>query len=114
MIKKLTTADWSCIIDKVSKKLQGWVGNLLSFGGRLTLVNSILSAVPLCMLSLYKMPVNVRKQIDRIRRRFLRQGNVGPRKKYSLVNWDLICYPKEYGGLGVKDLHLMNLSLLVN
>ncbi|XP_078152676.1 uncharacterized protein LOC144547863 [Carex rostrata] len=72
--KKLSTADWSCIIDKVTKKLQGWVGNLLSIGGRLTLVNSVLTAIPLYMLSLYKMPVKVRQQIDRIRRRFLWQG----------------------------------------
>lgn len=41
------------------------------------------------------------------------QGNAGPRKKNSLVNWDLVCYPKEFGGLGVKDLHLMNVSLLI-
>ena len=65
------------------------------------------------MLSLYIMPVKIRKQIDRIRRRFLWQGNACPRKKYSLVNWDLVCYPKDYGGLGVKDLNLMNISLLV-
>ncbi|XP_078176387.1 uncharacterized protein LOC144569787 [Carex rostrata] len=65
--KKLTTAEWSCIVDKVTKKLQGWVGNLLSIGGHLTLVNSVLTAVPLYMLSLYKMPVKIRKQIDRVR-----------------------------------------------
>lgn len=29
---KLSIANWSCIIDKVTKKLQGWVGNLHSIG----------------------------------------------------------------------------------
>lgn len=59
--KKLYIADWSCIIDKVTKKLQGWVENLFSIGRRLTLVNYVLTSVPLYMLSLNKMPVKVRR-----------------------------------------------------
>lgn len=31
--KKLTVADWGYVIDTISKKLQGWIGNLLSIGG---------------------------------------------------------------------------------
>lgn len=96
--KKLTVADWRYVIDTISKKLQGWIGNLLSIGGRLTFLNSVLTAVPLYVLSLYKMPAKVIKQIDQVRCRFLWQGNSGPRKKYSLLNWTDVCYPKAFGG----------------
>ena len=34
------------------------------------------------------------------------------RKRYYLVRWTRICRSKEKGGLGVKDLHKQNLSLL--
>ena len=36
----------------------------------------------------------------------------GFEKKYHLVRWETITKPKEKGGLGVKDLRKMNISLL--
>lgn len=71
--KKLTVADWRYVIDTISKKLQGWIGNLLSIGGRLTFLNSVLTAMPLYVLSLYKMPAKVIKQIDQVKCIFLWQ-----------------------------------------
>lgn len=50
---KLKKADWSFLIEKIEKKLQNWKGQMLSIGGRHTLVNSVLSAVPLYTLSVY-------------------------------------------------------------
>lgn len=67
----------------------------------MTLVNSVLSAVPLYTLSLYKMPTKIHRQIDRVRNQFLWQGTGTKRKTYSLVNWKVVCLNKEYGGLGV-------------
>ncbi|PNT60803.1 hypothetical protein BRADI_5g05195v3 [Brachypodium distachyon] len=34
------------------------------------------------------------------------------KKKYHLVKWKLICRPKKKGGLGVKNLRTLNISLL--
>ena len=84
--KKLSGADWGFVIDKVHKKLQSWKGNFLSIGGRVTLINSVLSAVPLYALSLYRLPKKIKQQLDKARCRFLWQGNSSPRKKYSMVN----------------------------
>jgi len=39
-------------------------------------------------------------------------GKEGFEKKYHLVRWETITKPKEKGGLGVKDLRKMNISLL--
>jgi hypothetical protein len=33
-------------------------------------------------------------------------------RKYHVVKWTLICRPKEKGGLCIKDLEKMNISLL--
>ena len=36
----------------------------------------------------------------------------GARRKYHLVKWDTICKSKVKGGLGIKDISKMNISLL--
>lgn len=68
---KLQNSDRNFLIDKVKNKLQHWKGQLLSSGGRLTLVNSVLSSVPLYALSIFKIPTQVLKRLDCLRRKFL-------------------------------------------
>jgi hypothetical protein len=58
-----------------------------------------------------KMPVQVRKKVVRIQRDFL-WGGVNGRKKLSWVKWKVVCKDKKKGGLGVRDLEVVNLSLL--
>jgi len=84
--KRPAKADWMPLIKKVEKKRYGWKGKLLSMGGRLTLVNSVLSAIPMYYMSVYKLPSWVEERIDQIRRNFLwgRSTNI---KGYNLMNW---------------------------
>ena len=110
--KSLTDIDWQILIDKIEKKLQTWKGSLLSLGGRVTLLNSVLSAIPLYWLSIYRLPVKIRHKIDKIRRKFLWHGGNSTRKKYHLVEWRVVCKSKNQGGLGILDLKLMNKALL--
>ena len=37
---------------------------------------------------------------------------IGLKKKISLVRWEKITLSKEYGGLGIKQMHYMNLALM--
>jgi hypothetical protein len=57
--RKLRINDSDVLVHKVIGKLSNWSGSLLSFGGRLTLINSVLSAILLYMFSLYKVPILV-------------------------------------------------------
>ena len=34
------------------------------------------------------------------------------RKKYRLAKWDILCQPKDQGGLGIHNLELKNIALL--
>lgn len=45
--KKLSTYEWQPLISKIENRLQTWKGSLLSLEGRVTLLNSVLSAIPL-------------------------------------------------------------------
>lgn len=69
--RKTTYNDWTVIIDKITSKLESWKSKYLSIRGRLTLLNSVLSAVPTYYLLVLHLPVRVEKEIGRLRRRFL-------------------------------------------
>lgn len=43
---------------------------------------------------------------------FFWQGN-SKKRKYYLVKWSKVCKAKKKGGLGIKNLRKMNVSLLV-
>lgn len=110
--KQLQVADWQFLVDKIEGRLKNWQGHLLSIGGRITLLNFVLSSIPLYTLSIYKIPLTVLKQIDKIRRRFLWQGT-STKKKYSLLDWKAVCIAKQFGDLGILDLRQINLALLL-
>lgn len=109
--KRIFKKDWIDMENKMEKKLGCWMGRLQSIGGRLVLINSSLTNVPLYMISFYSLPVGVRERIDYFRRRFLWQEDQGIRK-YHLVNWQEICTPRDQGGLGVLNLDIMNKAML--
>jgi hypothetical protein len=109
--KKLCKSLWSPIVEKIESKLGSWQGRFLSLGGRLVLINSSLTNVPLYMLSMYKSPKCVLKKMDIFRKILLWQGGHN-HKKYHLAEWNLVCSPKNMGGLGVLDLQKMNEALL--
>lgn len=56
--------DWEGLILKVKSRLSTWKVQHLSLGGRLTLVNSVLSAIPTYWMSIFRLPCWVTKKID--------------------------------------------------
>jgi len=62
-------------------------------------------------MSIYLLPKSVVNILDKQRRSLFWQGG-GTKKKYHLVKWSVICLSKQKGGLGVKDIFKMNISLL--
>ena len=60
---------------------------------------------------MYLLPKLIHEKLDKQRRTFFWQGG-GQKKKYHLLRWDIINKSKTYGGLGIKNIHKMNVSLL--
>jgi len=63
------------------------------------------------MMSFFEIPKGVRKKLDYFRSRFFWQSDEHKRK-YWLAKWDILCQPKEQGGLGIQNLELKNIALL--
>lgn len=93
----LNREDWIPLIDRVEKRLDSWKGNCLSCGGRLVLVNSVLSAMPIHYMSFYILPKWVIQRADRIRRSFFWKGERAAACCFSLIRWSTLCSPKPQG-----------------
>ncbi|XP_039003298.1 uncharacterized protein LOC120130004 [Hibiscus syriacus] len=83
----------------------------LSIAGRTVLIKSVLNALPNYYMSLFKLPVVVRKKLKSIMANFL-WGSSAEKKRFHWVNWNTICKNKELGELGISDLKLRNRALL--
>lgn len=59
------------MVEKVEKRLKGWKNVLLSMGGRLVLIQSVLHSIPTYYLSLFRISIGVAKRIEKIMRDFL-------------------------------------------
>jgi hypothetical protein len=105
-------ATWEPLIVSLRKRLASWDNKFASLGGRIVLLNSVLNAIPIFYLSYLKIPGIVWKQIRRLQREFLWGCRRG-RKKVNWIKWDVVCLPKSKGGLGVRDIRVVNISLLV-
>ena len=99
--------EWKCIEDRFEKKLSCWKGNLISYGGWLVLINSVLTSLLMFLLSFFNVPVGVRKILDFYISLLFWQSD-DAKKKYRLARWDIICRPKDQGGLGIENLEVKN------
>ena len=101
------------MIDKIAARLLAWKGKLLNRAGRLTLVRSVLTAVPIYFLTVFALRKWALKKIDRLRRGLLWRGAEQANGGHCLVNWKQVLLPKELGGLGVLDLDCFGRALIL-
>ncbi|WVZ90234.1 hypothetical protein U9M48_036551 [Paspalum notatum var. saurae] len=87
--RKLRNSDWVKVEKRFLKKLNSWKGKHLSIGGRLTLINSVLTSLPMYMMSFFSIPKGVLKKLDYFRSRFFWQGDEN-KKKYRLAKWTIL------------------------
>ena len=100
---KIRNSDWKITEMKFEKNLSGWKGKLMSVGGRVVLINLVLTSLVMFMLSFFEVPRGVLEMIDYFRSRFFWQGE-NHKKKYRLARWDILCQPKDQRGLGIHNI----------
>lgn len=113
--KRLNKMHYMPLIERISKKLTTWKASMLSIGGRITLLNATLTAMPIYMMQTFLLPKWVINRIDKVRRAFLWHGHKaqqGGKRYMSLASWELVTTTREQGGLGIKNLHTFNKALL--
>ena len=76
------------MIDRVSRRLDGWKKAFLSLGGRITLILSCLSHILSYFLSLFKILASLASRIEKMQKGFsmirLWRGKKGPSNKFGI------------------------------
>ncbi|KAF1858738.1 hypothetical protein Lal_00044771 [Lupinus albus] len=54
---------WTPILNRIKSRIASWSKSQISFGGRVILINVILSAIPLYFPSFYKAPLSAIQSI---------------------------------------------------
>nr|GEV44813.1 RNA-directed DNA polymerase, eukaryota [Tanacetum cinerariifolium] len=103
--------DWREVIEKVNLRLSKWKMKCLSIGGRLTLLKSVLGAMPIFNMSIFKVPTKVLKLLESIRGRFF-NGHGSDSRKAHWIKWDKVLTNKDKGGLGVSSFFALNRGLM--
>ncbi|GKA24925.1 hypothetical protein Tco_0710958 [Tanacetum coccineum] len=68
---------------------------------------SVLTAIPIYHMSLFKVPAGILKDMESIRRNFF-NGIDKSERKMVWIGWDNILASKKNGGLGVSSLYATN------
>nr|GEU47367.1 RNA-directed DNA polymerase, eukaryota, reverse transcriptase zinc-binding domain protein [Tanacetum cinerariifolium] len=126
---------WSEIIEGMEARLSRWKLKTLSIGGRLTLIKSVLGAINIYHMSMFKVPMQVLQKLESIRAIFFNGTDVNSRKPSwvrwknvmaarffndtdvnsrnpSWVRWKSVMASKDVGGLGVSSLFALNRALM--
>jgi hypothetical protein len=112
-VRKLRVQDLQHLVVKIEKRTHGWKSSLLIRGSRLTLTNVVLSVLPSFAMSVIPLPSTTLDRMNRPRRSMLWKGKSTCSGGDCQVAWHDVCRSREEGGLGVRDLHCQNVSLLL-
>jgi hypothetical protein len=76
---------WELLINRIQSRLSGWKSKHLSFGGRLILLKSVLSSLPVYALSFFKAPSGIVSSIESILNCFFWGGVMTTGKLLGLI-----------------------------
>nr|GEX04788.1 reverse transcriptase domain, reverse transcriptase zinc-binding domain protein [Tanacetum cinerariifolium] len=102
---------WKPLVYSFHKRLSKWKSKSLSFGGRHTLIRSVLGSLGVYYFSNFKAPKEVIRKLESIRRNVF-WGGCSDENKISWIAWDKILSPLSKRGLGITSLRVCNQAML--
>ncbi|XP_022030721.1 uncharacterized protein LOC110931643 [Helianthus annuus] len=103
--------NWQPVYETFRARLDKWKSHLLSIGGRVIIIKSVMESIPNYYFLLYKAPKKVILDLEAMIKKFLWGGSIEERKMHW-VAWDRVACHKKDGGLGLNKLNVVNTSLL--
>nr|GEY50572.1 RNA-directed DNA polymerase, eukaryota, reverse transcriptase zinc-binding domain protein [Tanacetum cinerariifolium] len=101
---------WADVVQRVKNRLSKWKMKMLSIGGRLTLLKSVLGSMAIFHMSLFKAPRGVLRKLESIRSHFF-NGHSPDSNKASWVKWKSALASKDNGGLSISSLYALSFDV---
>lgn len=96
----------------MTSRLEGWNRKILSKAGKAVLIKLVAQAIPTYIMSMFRVPTTLCKDLDRLVKRFWWSADSKGGRYLALKSWDDICKPKDAGGLGFQKFSDINWALL--
>ena len=84
------------ISKKMHRRLLIWKGNLLNITWRACLARLVTTTMPTYIMQLHYLPTNICDKTSR---------------KWNIVKWSIVTFPKKFGGLAIREVKPSNTSL---
>lgn len=88
-----------------------WKVKLLSIGGRLNLIRSVLGSLGIYYMSMFKILETIVNLLEALSATFFWVGD-DIQRKISWIKWEIVLNSIDKVGLGVGSLKALNLALL--
>ncbi|GAU48422.1 hypothetical protein TSUD_405520 [Trifolium subterraneum] len=111
MVGRSKKATFGFIKDRIWKKINSWRGRALSKAGKDVMIKSVLQAIPAYIMSVYLVPDSIISDIEKMLNSFW-WGDGSNNKGIRWLAWDRLARPKAEGGLGYRNFHVFNKSLI--
>lgn len=98
--------------DIVFQKIQGWNSKLLSRAGKAVVIRNVAQMIPSYTMSCFLIPKTLCQEIEKLMNACWWKTSSNSNKPIRWLSWNKMCMSKKNGGLGFRDLHGFNLSLL--
>ncbi|CAL1395838.1 unnamed protein product [Linum trigynum] len=105
------TATFRFFEEKLLERLQGWKQRTLSWAAKETLIKTIALALPLHVMSCFRLPLVLCRLLDKYVARFWWGAEEGI-PKIRWVSWRNMCRSKHEGGMGFRRFEQFNQALL--
>lgn len=97
--------------DKIETRMAGWAEQFLSQAGKEVIVKAVAMALLNYVMSCFKLPRGVCRDIEKAIRNYWWRGNE-QQNCVHWISWEQLMKQKRSGGLGFKDIQCFNLAFL--
>jgi hypothetical protein len=104
-------SSFNFIKGRIWTKLNGWKEKLLTHAGKEILLKTVIQAIPIYTMSVFRLPKTLLKEINALMGKFW-WGFKENISKIAWMSWKQMGWSKDFGGLGCRELDCFNMAML--